>query len=106
MASHKTSILDWTVNKTPKEKYQLKFRLENLPGVGTMEMVAGECLADSPVAAGKTMEINLKNRIGKSKFGYLAEAKVVDDAGKDRAYLQIHRSSVNTPVWGNWLKVF
>ncbi len=113
MAKQKASILDWTVNKESKEKYQLKFRLENLPGVGTLEMVAGECVADSPVSAGKAMEANLQRRVGTAKYKYVAEAKIVDENGKDRAFLQIDKSYnkqtnayVTTPSWGHWLNVF
>ena len=113
MAKQKASILSWTVNKAPKDIYQLKFRLENLPGVGNLEMVAGECLADSPVAAGKTMEANLQRRVGAAKYKYIVEAKIVDEKGKDRAFLQIDKiynkqtnTYVTTPSWGHWLKVF
>ena len=113
MSKQTTSILAWTVNKAPKDIYQLKFRLENLPGVGNIEMVAGECLADSPVAAGKQLESILQNRIGMKKYKYLAEAKIVDGSGKDRAFLQIDKiynkqtnAYVTTPSWGHWLNVF
>ena len=113
MAKQKASILSWTVNKAPKDIYQLKFRLENLPGVGNLEMVAGECLADSPVAAGKQLESILQNRIGMKKYKYLVEAKIVDGSGKDRAFLQINtkfnpvlNTVVNSPAWGTWLNVF
>jgi hypothetical protein len=95
------------------KQFQLKFRLENVPGIGTLNMVAGECDADTPVTAGKMMEDNLKRRIGEAKYKYLAEAKIVDAEGRDRAFLQIDQSYVKAtnsyikaPSWGHWLNVF
>jgi hypothetical protein len=76
-------------------------------------MVAGECDADTPVAAGKAMEQNLQRRIGEAKYKYLAEAKIVDSTGRDRAFLQIDKNYVKetngyvkAPSWGHWLNVF
>lgn len=107
-------MIDFLKQEQPKGKqYQLKFRLENVPGVGTLNMVAGECDAETPVAAGKLMEQNLQRRIGEAKYKYLAEAKIVDSDGHDRAFLQIDQSYVKatngyvkTPSWGHWLNVF
>ncbi len=105
MAKQKASILDWTVNNTPKAKYQLKFRLENMPGVGTAEMVAGECVADSPVEAGKQLETVLQKRIGFKNFKHLSEVKIIDSENNDRAFLQIDTTN-HVPMWGRWLNVF
>lgn len=107
-------MIDFLKPEKPKGKqYQLKFRLENVPGIGTLNMVAGECDAETPVAAGKAMEPNLQRRIGEAKYKYVAEAKIVDENGKDRAFLQIDKSYnkqtnayVTTPSWGHWLNVF
>lgn len=105
------TIINSAIKPTNVKKYQLKFRLENLPGVGTMEMVAGECTADSPTFAGKKLEQFLQTRIGYSKYKYLAEAKIVDMEGKECAFLQIDISkgkdcTLSVPHWGTWLMVY
>ena len=93
-------------------KYQLRFRLERLPGVGTINLVAGECEADTPFEAGKKLEGFLQSRLGRDKYRYIAEAKIVDDKGEDRALLQIDTLYKKVdgldqyvPSWGNWLTI-
>lgn len=89
------------------ERYQLKFRLENIPGASTM--YAGQTDAYSPTDAGKALESTLKARITAANFRNLAEASIVDSDGKECAVLQIRKDGkTNTyqPVWGSWLKVF
>lgn len=89
------------------ERYQLKFRLDNILGASTM--YAGQIDATSPTDAGKKLEDQLKKRITVSNYRNLAEASIVDSDGKECAVLQIRKDGqTNTyqPVWGSWLKVF
>ena len=93
-------------------KYQLHFKLENLPGVGSVNQVAGECEASTPFEAGQKLECFLQARIGKNRFRYLTEAKIVDSDGRDSAYLQIdtlykkvEELTCHVPAWGRWLTV-
>lgn len=87
-------------------KYQLKFSVDGLPGVGTMSYVAGECEADSPFEAGQKLEKFLQSRLGTAKYRYLSEAKIVDESGKDCAFLQMDETCRGSmPSWGHWLTV-
>ncbi len=94
-------------------RYQLKFKLVNIEGVGDMEMVAGECEAPKASEAGVRMESILQNRIGFKRYRNLASATIVDGNGKECAVLRnesyydpYHQCTFYRPMWGQWLNVY
>lgn len=90
------------------EKFRLKFKLTGMPGVGDVQMFAGECQAETPRDAGKKLEPVLQSRIGLSKYKYLSEAVIVDSADKERATLLISKTEYGHygPRWGTWLTIY
>ena len=90
-------------------KYILKYQLENMP-----ELVLGEVDCNTPFQAGIHLQDQLKSRIGEKKFELLRSAKIVDEAGNDKALLQIDvtvadpstkKVAQNRPHWGAWLTI-
>ena len=88
-------------------KFTLKYKIADLP-----EMVVGETETDTPFKAGVMLQDQLKARIGEKKFCKLESATVYDDAGNERALLQIDRvydnsvkAFVSKPRWDMWLTI-
>jgi hypothetical protein len=94
-------------------KYQLKFKLDNIPGVGTMEMIAGQCETLKASDAGLRLENILQKRIGVRNYKNLSSATIVDVNGKDCAILRnesyydpYFKCTYYKPQWGQWLNIY
>ena len=94
-------------------RYQLKFKLVNIEGIGDMTMVAGQCDATKASDAGYRLESILQSRIGEKRFRNLESATIVDVNGKTCAVLRTesyydpyHQCTSYRPMWGQWLNVY
>lgn len=87
-------------------KFVLKFNISEMP-----ELVAGEIETDTPFKAGLALQDTLKARIGEKKFDQLKSATIYDEAGNERAILQIDTTVEKSgkvsrrPRWNCWLTI-
>ena len=85
-------------------KFLLKFKIAEMP-----ELVVGEIETDTPFKAGVALQDTLKARIGEKKFDQLRSATIYDEAGNERAILQIDTTVEKSgkvsrrPRWNCWL---